>query len=152
MKDPIINLDGEETFFTDPEVFQKMVIESRRWGLELPPGAVMVGGRPYLTIQARLLMAERFEQEGDHQMAASIRQHCEERRQQAHEKLMARGLTGKSAGVIIPDELGAATPDPDRDPVPGLVRLGFLVAVMLAGVLVFGPSALREAIAFFSRF
>lgn len=152
MKDPIINLEGEETFFTSPEVFEKMRREAGSWGLELPPGAVMVAGRPYLTIQARLLMAERFEQMGDHQMAASLRQHCEERRQQAHEKLMARGLTGNKAGLVVVDEIGAAVPDTERDPMPGHVRFFLIIFAAVVGLVISAPVILREAIAFFSRF
>lgn len=149
MADHFNNPDGDDVERLDEPALRRAV---RLNDVSPPAGTCWVQGRPYLTMEGMLKLADRFESEGDQGMADDIRRRVEERRSQAYERLLARGLTGNKAGQVVVDEIGAAVPDTERDPMPGYVRL-FLILLMAGTALVIStPVLLREAIAFFSRF
>lgn len=140
MADTFNNPDGEEVERLDDAALTP--------DFTTPAGTCFVRGRPYLTMEGMLKIADSFERKGDQAMADSIRQRVEARRNDAYERFLARGLTGNKAGLIVTDEIGAAVPE--RDPVPGYVRLGVMIFAALVALAISSPVILRAAIAFFS--
>lgn len=149
MADHFDNLTGEDVERLDEPALRAAV---RLQDLSAPEGTCWVQGRPYLTMAGMLEIAARFEREGNQEMAALIRQRVEGRRNQAYERLLARGLTGNKAGLVVVDQIGAAVPDTERDPMPGHVRFALIIFMAVVGLVISAPVILREAIAFFSRF
>lgn len=147
MRDTFDNPAGEDVERLDEPALRAAV---RLQDLSAPEGTCWVQGRPYLTMAGMLEIATRFEREGNPEMAAVIRQRVEGRRNQAYERLLARGLTGNKTGLVVVDQIGAAVPK--RDPMPGLVRFALMIFVALVALVISSPVILREAIALFSRF
>jgi len=149
MADHFDNPAGEDVERLDEPALRAAV---RLQDLSAPEGTCWVQGRPYLTMAGMLEIAARFEREGNQEMADLIRQRVEGRRKQAYERLLARGLTGNKAGLVVVDQIGAAVPDTDRDPMPGHVRFALIIFMAVVGLVISAPVILRETIAFFSRF